>query len=167
MMLKQQCLKLVKCYNNGEGTNKNLEKAFYWYQRAENDKVNPKNEVESCNECKQPYTGYQWCQQCNTRRFQQDFSKWTSKNEFIDTFIQGAQLNAKNSYEILEWIPYNKLSSINYYDKGGFGEIHKAIWLDGPIYSWNFKKKQWNRQMEYEVILKVLDNSNDKFLDEV
>ncbi|PKY56189.1 hypothetical protein RhiirA4_476284 [Rhizophagus irregularis] len=27
-------------------------------------------------------------------QFQQDFSKWTSKNEFIDKFIQEAQLNA-------------------------------------------------------------------------
>ncbi|GBC47032.2 kinase-like domain-containing protein [Rhizophagus irregularis DAOM 181602=DAOM 197198] len=140
---------LAICYKNGEGTEKNLEKAFYWYQKAaENDKVNPKNEVKSY------------------------FSKWTSQNEFIDKFIQEAQLNAKNSYEVLEWIPYNKFSvpkGIDYYDKGGFGEIHKAIWLDGPIYSWNFKKQQWDRQIDYEVILKILNNSsslNSKFLDE-
>ncbi|POG70944.1 kinase-like domain-containing protein [Rhizophagus irregularis DAOM 181602=DAOM 197198] len=120
----------------------------------------------------QPYTDYQWCQQCNTKRFQQDFSKWTSKNEFIDKFIQEAQLNAKSSYEILEWIPYNNSSEINYYDKGGFSEIHKAIWLDGPIYSWNFNKQQWNRcnfQTGYEVILKTLNSSSSldsKFLDE-
>ncbi|POG58994.1 kinase-like domain-containing protein, partial [Rhizophagus irregularis DAOM 181602=DAOM 197198] len=113
-----------------------------------------------------------WCQQCNDKQFQQDFSKWTSKNKFIDKFIQEAQLNAKNSYEILEWIPYDKLSSINYYDKGGFSEIHKAIWLDGPIFSWNFDKKQWNRcnfQTGYEIILKTLNKSsnlNNKFLEE-
>ncbi|POG57992.1 hypothetical protein GLOIN_2v1734648, partial [Rhizophagus irregularis DAOM 181602=DAOM 197198] len=75
-------------------------------------------------------------------------------------------------YEILEWIPYDKLSSINYYNKGGFSEIHKAIWLDGPIFSWNFDKKQWNRcnfQTGYEVILKTLNSSSgsdDKFLNE-
>ncbi|PKB95157.1 hypothetical protein RhiirA5_368074, partial [Rhizophagus irregularis] len=54
------------------------------------------------------------------------------------------------------WIPYNKLTNINYYDKGGFSDIHKAIWSDGPIY-------------DYEVILKTLNNSsslNSKFLDE-
>ncbi|POG78598.1 hypothetical protein GLOIN_2v1535801, partial [Rhizophagus irregularis DAOM 181602=DAOM 197198] len=182
---------LASYYEIGEGTEKNLEKAFYWYQKAaengteknlekafywqqratESNKVSFNNEAGLlCNECELPYIDYQWCQQCNTKRFQQEFSKWTSNNEFIDKFIQEAQKNAKNNYEILEWIPYNKLSSINYYDKGGFSEIHKAIWSDGPIFSWNFDKQQWNRQTDYEVILKTLNNSsslNKKFLDEV
>ncbi|POG73411.1 hypothetical protein GLOIN_2v1856072, partial [Rhizophagus irregularis DAOM 181602=DAOM 197198] len=178
---------LATCYENGEGTEKNLREAFYWHQKvlAENNKVSSKYKVELCNkcnkphidypwchqcdECKQPYIDYQWCQQCNVKRFQQDFTKWTSENEFIDKFIQEAQLNAKNSYEILEWIPYNKLTNIDYYDKGGFSEIHKAIWLDGPIFSWNNDKQQWNRQMNYEVILKILSSSsslNNKFLNE-
>ncbi|RIA80257.1 hypothetical protein C1645_745374 [Glomus cerebriforme] len=68
-----------------------------------------------------------------------------TKNEFIDKFIQEAQLNAKNNYEVLEWIPYDQLKNINYHDKGGFSKIYKAIWLDGPIDSWNFNKQQWNR----------------------
>ncbi|EXX68606.1 Kin1p [Rhizophagus irregularis DAOM 197198w] len=161
---------LAKCYRNGEGTERNLERAFYWRQIAvESNKTNSKNEAEYCNECLQPDTDYQWCQQCNTKRFQQDFSKWTSKNKFIDEFVQGTQLNAKNCYEILEWIPYNKLSNINYYDKGGFSEIHKAIWSDGPIFNWNFDKQQWNRQTCYEVVLKILNNSsslNSEFLNE-
>jgi hypothetical protein len=62
------------------------------------------------------------------------------------------------------------LTNINYYGKGGFSEIHKAIWPDGPIYSLNSDEQQWNRQAEYEVILKILNNSpnlNNKFLDEV
>ncbi|PKY29630.1 HCP-like protein [Rhizophagus irregularis] len=166
-------LSLTHSYFIGEGTEKNLEKAFYWHQKVmESDKTGPKNEIDLCIECKHPYIDYHWCQQCNTRRFQQDFSKWTSKNEFIDKFIQEAQLNAKNSYEVLEWIPYNKLSNINYYDKGGFSEIHKAVWSDGPIFSWSFDKQQWIRyyfQTGYEVILKTLNNSsslNNKFLDE-
>ncbi|GES77264.1 kinase-like domain-containing protein [Rhizophagus clarus] len=157
------------CYENGEEIEKKLEKAFYWQKVAESNKVDSEDEVELCNECKQPYIDYKWCQQCNTKRFQQDTTKLASKNEFIDKFIQEAQQNARNSYEILEWIPYDRLSNIEYYDKGGFSEIHKAIWLDGPIYSWNFNKQQWNRQTGYEVILKIIGNSSSldsKFLNE-
>jgi hypothetical protein len=163
-------------YYDGNGTEKDLAKAFYWYQKVEesNSKVSFKNYLKLCNNCKQPYTDYRWCQQCNSKQFQQDFLKWTSKNEFVDKFIQDAQLNAKSCYEVLEWIPYNKLSNISYYDKGGFSEIHKAIWLDGPIIdSWNFNKQQWNRwnlQTGYEVILKILNNSSNlksNFLDEI
>ncbi|GES83946.1 kinase-like domain-containing protein [Rhizophagus clarus] len=114
-------LSLADQYRNGEGTEINLEKAFYWQQKAaESTKENFKNTVELCDECKQPYIGYQ----C-------------------------------------------------YYDKGGFSEIHKAIWSDGPIDSWNSNKQQWNRwnfQSGYEVILKILNDSsslNSKSLDEV
>ena len=164
---------LAKCYHNGEGTEKNLEKAFYWYQIAKesDDKITSKNSHNSkiCEECKQPFIGYYWCQQCNTKQFQQNFSNWTSKNKFIDEFIQEAQLNAKNSYEVLEWIPYNNLKDISYYNKGGFSKIYKAIWSDGPIDSWNFNKQQWIRQLDYDVILKNLNDSIsfDKFLSEV
>ncbi|GES83614.1 kinase-like domain-containing protein [Rhizophagus clarus] len=184
---------LANIYENGDGIEINLEKAFYWHQKViennnvvENCKVNESELIcydckkshiyypwfEQCNECNQPYNDYHWCKQCNFKRFQQDFSKWTSKNEFIDKFIQEAQLSAKNSYEILEWIPYNKLLNISYYDKGGFGTIYKAIWSDGPIDNWNFDKQQWNRrnQSKYEeVILKTLNDSsnlNNKFLNE-
>ncbi|GES72768.1 kinase-like domain-containing protein [Rhizophagus clarus] len=170
---EEAILDLVDCYENGEGTEKNLKKTFYWHQKVEeSNKGSFKDRVGICNECKQPHSDYQWCQQCNSKRFKQHFSKWTSKNEFIDKFIQEAQLNAKNSYEILEWIPYDKLSNINYYNKGGFSKIYKAIWLDGPVDSWDFDRQQWNRwnfQTGYEVVLKMLDNSfslNSKFLDE-
>ncbi|RGB22639.1 hypothetical protein C1646_730190 [Rhizophagus diaphanus] len=68
---------LVICYDDRKGTEKNLEKAFYWYQKAvESNKMNSKYGVDLCDRCKQPYTDYQWCQQCNTKQFLQDFSKW-------------------------------------------------------------------------------------------
>ena len=65
------------------------------------------------------------------------------------------------------------MKNVNYYDEGGFSKIYRAIWLDGPIDSWNFIEQKWNRwtfQNGYEVILKNLNNSsnlNDKFLNEV
>src|SRR5688572_19601708 len=49
-----------------------------------------------CTECDVPNTGIDWCQRCNSKRFQQDFPNWTSENKYIDSFIQETQLNAQN-----------------------------------------------------------------------
>ena len=145
-----------------------------------------------CPECKGP-TDFGWCKQCNGKRFQQDFHKWSSGNKFIDKFIQETQLNAKYSDSVLEWIPYNRLTNVKYLDKGGFSTIYKAIWLDGFIQKWDYDNQQWKRCSTYEfdndfnycysnvgnniskikgikVALKNLDNSsnlNDEFLNEV
>ena len=141
-----------------------------------------------CPDCNEPKTNFDWCQQCNAKRFQQDFHKWTSGNKFIDKFIQESQLNAQNPFYILEWIPYNRLTNVKYLDKGGFSTVYKAIWLDGPIGKWDYENSQWKRYTYeididsdeddnnisniegYEVVLKSLDNSsslNDEFLNEV
>ncbi|POG72240.1 hypothetical protein GLOIN_2v1597944, partial [Rhizophagus irregularis DAOM 181602=DAOM 197198] len=77
------------------------------------------------------------------------------------------QLIAKDNYEILEWIPYNKLSSINYHDQGGFGEIHKAIWLDGPIYGWNNGIDKWEMsQYPNKNYIMVMNNYNELFIND-
>src|ERR1051325_7024837 len=103
-----------------------------------------------CPECNKS-TKLGWCKQCNAKQLQQDFHKWTSGNEFIDKFIQESQLNAKYSLNVLEWIPYNRLTNVKYLDKGGFSTVYKAIWLDGPITGWDYyEKQQWNREA-YEI----------------
>ena len=112
-----------------------------------------------CSNCNQPNTGYNWCLNCNTKIFQQEFSKWTSGNEHLNKFIQDAQLKARNEHEVIEWIPYNRLRNIQYFGKGGFSVIYKAIWLDGKIYSWDNENKQWNR---YSYSLKTKDYENAK-----
>ncbi|PKK57269.1 hypothetical protein RhiirC2_763408, partial [Rhizophagus irregularis] len=30
-----------------------------------------------CGECKEPGTGENWCQSCNSKRFKDDFKNWT------------------------------------------------------------------------------------------
>ena len=102
--------------------------------------------------------------------FQKNFLNWTSRNNFIDKFIQESQLNAVYTNQILEWIPYNRLKNIEYVDKGGFGVIYKAIWLDGPIIFWFSKENKWIRSDKKIVILKSFDKSsnlNEEFLNEV
>ncbi|UZO09141.1 uncharacterized protein OCT59_029378 [Rhizophagus irregularis] len=69
-----------------------------------------------------------------------------SGNAIIDDFI----LEKK-----LKWIPYDKLRNVEYFDKGGFGTIYKAIWFyDGK---------------DNEIILKCYDNLSEnlnEFLNE-
>jgi hypothetical protein len=123
-----------------------------------------------CKGCKQPNTFYDWCQPCNSKRFQQNFKNWTSGNSDVDKLIQESQLNAKNVYEILEWIEYDRFENIEYITKGGFGKVYKAIWKDGKIYNWDYETNQWNRINIEFVALKSLNNSKDitlEFLNEV
>src|SRR5947207_8575301 len=105
-----------------------------------------------CKECKQPNTGdVTWCQQCNAKRFQQNFKNWTSGNDDVDKFLQKTQLKAKSFKEVIEWVEYNRFENVEYFAKGGFGTTHKAIWKDGPIECWDSENNQWQRYKEGEV----------------
>ena len=129
------------------------------------------SEYGLCLECNKPYpSSYKWCNQCNAKRFQQDFPNWTSGNIYIDNFIQETQLNAQHNFQVLEWIPYNRLTNIKYLAKGGFSTVYNAIWLDGYIWGWDYDNKQWYRHVDYTVVIKSLNNSsniNEEFLNEV
>ena len=79
-------------------------------------------------------------------------------------------MNAKYSNQILEWIPYNRFEKIQFVDKGGFGTIYKAIWLNGSIKYWSSNKDKWIRTYKKIVVLKSFDKSsnlNEEFLNEV
>src|SRR5205823_4150928 len=157
---------------------------------------NISSNMDNCLDCKRPEIDYNWCQNCNSKRFQQNFDKWTSGNKYIDKFIQEAQLKAKNCWDVIEWIPYNRLRNIEYITKGGFSTIYKAIWLDGYMEYWDNRVQTWyrysfyhdendykiakeddvksplneNENRGYYVVLKSLNNSsniNDDFLNEV
>ena len=125
-----------------------------------------------CKECGKHNTNYKWCQSCNSKHFQQDFNKWTSGNKEIDEFIQKFQLDATSKEEVLEWIPYEKFSDIEYLAKGGFGTVHKAKWIDGYIEYWDINQNKWHRitNTNKNIVLKCLNNSQKlttDFLQEV
>src|ERR1044072_3857190 len=127
-----------------------------------------------CEGCKQPKTGYDWCQSCVSEYFQQNFKNWTSGNHDVDEFIQNAQLKAIYEEQIIEWIEYDRFENVEYLAKGGFGITYKAIWKDGHINGWDSYNKQLIRQKDDEkghpVALKCLHNSQDitaEFLREV
>ncbi|EXX50297.1 Cdc15p [Rhizophagus irregularis DAOM 197198w] len=125
----------------------------------------------TCKECKQLNTGLNWCQTCNSKRFQQNFSNWTSGNNDVDKFIQNTQLSAKSEYHLLEWIPYDRFYDIKYIAKGGFGEIYKAIWKDSYISNWDVNKHKWKRHSPNKgIVLKSLNKSENitlEFINEI
>ncbi|RHZ54972.1 hypothetical protein Glove_421g51 [Diversispora epigaea] len=112
---------------------------------------------EKCSECNQEYSGFKWCRSCNSKHFQNDFNNWTSGNDQIDKFIQDVQLNA-NFWKLIEWIPCDRFKDVKKIGKGGFGTIHYARWIDGPIEEWDIENKQWKRYGKSEVALKKFDN---------
>ncbi|EXX52509.1 Kic1p [Rhizophagus irregularis DAOM 197198w] len=147
-----------------------------------------------CPKCKKPNSHYHWCKDCYSEIFQKNFSNWTSENVFIDKFIQKLQLNARNRFELLEWIVHDRLRNIKFLAQGGFSTVYEAIWLDGLIDKWDYENQKWERETEeldeqvrdvidnkiknplksdekygYYVVLKCLDNSSnmdDHFLNE-
>ena len=114
----------------------------------------------SCEECDQIHSTT-WCQSCSSKHFQNNFEKWTSKNDEIDKILQKVQLDAKGSNKVMEWIPYSRLLVKRQIAEGGFGTIYLANWLDGAIYYWNNDYQKWNRNTYQQVALKVLKNSNN------
>ncbi|RIA80951.1 kinase-like domain-containing protein [Glomus cerebriforme] len=71
----------------------------------------------TCEECYQKNTKYFWCSTCNAKHFQQNFKNWNSGNDDVNKFIQDSQLSAKESYNALEWIPYDRFYDIKYIAK--------------------------------------------------
>lgn len=113
------------------------------------------------------------CKECKFRKshYDEDFNQCKdcyrasirilSGNKLIDDFIKSTQTfykNCKNRSK-LEFIPYKQFTNIEYLNKGGFSEIYKATWVDGPITRWCPKKKRFNRKGNYDVVLKILNNS--------
>ncbi|RIA94160.1 kinase-like domain-containing protein [Glomus cerebriforme] len=123
-----------------------------------------------CIECEQINTGENWCQPCNSKRFQQNFDNWTGGNDDVDKFLQNIQLSAKNSYQILEWIPYDKFCGVEHVADGGFGKVYKANWK-GYISHWDMSIHNWKRHGQHKfVTLKSLNSSRNitlEFINEI
>ncbi|EXX64960.1 kinase-like domain-containing protein [Rhizophagus irregularis DAOM 181602=DAOM 197198] len=100
-----------------------------------------------CFECNRINTYLNWYKECYSKKFHQNFDNWTSGNKQIDKFIQESQLNARGWFELLEWIPYNRLRNIKFLARGGFSTVYKAIWLDDRISRWNYEKQDWERNV--------------------
>jgi hypothetical protein len=123
-----------------------------------------------CIECGYPRTGYSWCQNCESYRFEKQFPHWTSGNIEIDDFIRKSQKHAQTDHDYMEWIPHDSLIDVEYVASGGYGDIFTATWKEGPRWAWDEINQMRVRTGPRIVALKILNNSQNittDFLNEV
>ena len=66
--------------------------------------------------------------------------------------------NANCHYEHIRWIPFDEFKNIKYLAKGGFGEVHKATWINCyDVFEEIYKNG--------DIVLKRIYNSSDKIVD--
>ncbi|EXX63572.1 hypothetical protein RhiirA5_362280 [Rhizophagus irregularis] len=120
-----------------------------------------------CKQCNRSNTFANWCQPCNSKRFQKQYEadkKFSSGNKMIDEFISYVQENASRPSEVIEWIPYERLINIRFFEKNYFKnrlmETYIANWMDGYIIGWDQETNNWKRNYTgVEVLLKKIDDS--------
>ena len=82
-----------------------------------------------------------------------EYSNFLQPTTKIDEFIQKHQLEETRSEQVLEWIPYEWFTDVEYLTEGGFGKIYKAKWTNGNIINWNIKDNRWEREGDKEKFL--------------
>ncbi|GES83969.1 kinase-like domain-containing protein [Rhizophagus clarus] len=124
-----------------------------------------------CENCGDQYIvlSDKWCRSCQINNLKEKFGNWTSENEKIDNFIQEMQLSINRYGDIVfEWVPYDQFDKINDIESSDFGNLHLALWMDGPLH-YNRVRKKYIRINDKRVTLKCLHdsrNSIDEFLNE-
>ncbi len=117
---------------------------------------------------------YNQCNQCSKKRrplkenhqiciicYQANLLYKPSGNKIIDEFIKDTQINFVQESSRMKFIPYNQFKDIEKIDEGGFSEIYKATWINGPPY-WNEEKEDFEyKDPNIIVVLKQLNNSKN------
>ncbi|CAG8578589.1 9817_t:CDS:10, partial [Acaulospora morrowiae] len=100
-----------------------------------------------CTQCKRYNTSKAWCQSCDPFKTTQG---WTSGNNDIDVFIKEAQLKSTEYENVIEWIPFNRLSNLR-----RTGVKFQALWLDGIR---KIENNTQSRTLSYSVEIQKLNN---------
>ncbi|EXX68696.1 Ssk22p [Rhizophagus irregularis DAOM 197198w] len=127
-------------------------------------------ELKDCPECGKPRISFRWCKDCETNSMKESFLYWTSENKEIDELIRHTQLNASQTCDYLEWIPFEKFEMLKYIGSGGFSSVYSALWLEGPRWNWDDDAQEWTRAGPTYVALRRLDNSlniSSSYIDQI
>ena len=77
-------------------------------------------------------------------------------------------MQLKNSWNLLEWIPYNQFDDIKEIGKRDFVTIYSGLWKSGPLtYDENNDEKYTRESANKKVTLKCSQNLIDEILNEV
>ena len=92
---------------------------------------------------------------------EKEIEKLTDKcgNEEMARFLYDYKLNSNYHYGYIRWIPFDKFRNVEYLAKGGFGEVHKATWINGYYDS---RKEKYEDQV---VLKRIYKSSDDKIVD--
>jgi hypothetical protein len=119
----------------------------------------------TCKRCGLQFTDHDWCHKCEARKFQENFSSWTSGNKELDEIIRNSQLNAKNYNKYFEWINFNRIKNKKHFTQDSHRKIYNATWLDGIRELWDDISQQWVRTEPVQVILQEITCLTSKNLE--
>ncbi|RIB22195.1 kinase-like domain-containing protein [Gigaspora rosea] len=145
--------KTAWCYYYGIGVEKNRNEWRKWFQKFSG--------YGKCEHCNEDNTRPAWCLSCDPDKA----TRWTSGNKDIDDCMKSFQLRTWRYEDVIEWIPFDRLSIVEEIGKGGFGSVYKATWLDGirqkveKINDDNYKRA---RETSSIVALKTLSDGSLK-----
>ena len=101
------------------------------------------------------------CEGCKEKEIEKLTDKYGNE-EMARLLYYQCKLNAYSYDYYIRWIPFDESKNIEYLAKGGFGEVHKATWIN---YYYNKYEMKYE---EEDVVLKRIYNNNssdDKIVD--
>ncbi|RIB07501.1 hypothetical protein C2G38_2214237 [Gigaspora rosea] len=138
------------CYEYRIGVEKNKIKAFIYYQKSANIVEIDKHKAFTIGIQKTAFCYYKFSveEKINLmnrlKRYGLDkVIQWTIGNKDVDDCIKAFQLRAWKYEDVIEWIPFHRLSYVKEIGKGGFGSVYSATWLNSM--------REFKSPMEYKL----------------
>ncbi|GBC08781.1 hypothetical protein RclHR1_08380002 [Rhizophagus clarus] len=158
---------LATTYKFGIITEKNLKKALYWYQKLiETAKNDPEIEPTCVHrlmingKAKLIKPIERFIVESEDKNYNKSKLLYNpSGNENIDEFINYTQTYFVQETSRMRFISYDRFKNKEFIRGGGFSNIYKATWINGP-HSWNEEKEDFEyKDPNMIVALKQLNNS--------